>query len=175
MKKSLWIVPLCLALLLTACGRQKAAPVQNTAPQEAAPAAAEQAPTEQMDQQMQESALDDLLDHIRENVTVGAAGSSLRAVAAAAELLDWAAGCSLDAQELLAVYEHWLPDMRSDLPVSFAEQLSMVDYSIRLLTDSDSAQAEALLADAGCSDCGYPWDEHAVAVTEVLMEAVGLR
>lgn len=171
MKNTLWIVPLCLVLVLTACGKQQAAPAQAPAMEQTDAVQAEPQDTPQDEA----AALAALLDEIRDSVTIGTAGSSLRAIAAAAKLLDWASGCSLDAEELAEAYARWLPAMRSDLPLGFPEQLSAVDYSISLLTDSDSEQAMSLLADAGCADCGYPWDEHALAVTDLIMEAAGIR
>ena len=32
-----------------------------------------------------------------------------------------------------------------------------------LLTDDPGKEAEGLLSDAGCEDCGYPWSAEAVA------------
>ncbi|MBR5430692.1 MAG: hypothetical protein IK116_09250, partial [Firmicutes bacterium] len=123
----------------------------------------------------QQAALGELLSGIRGHVTIGTAGSSLRAAAAAAELLDWAADCTLDEAGIAAAYEAWLPTMDPDMPVDFAEQLGAVDYNVRLFTDDKSEDVAMLLSDAGCEDCGYPWDAHAVAVADALMQAAGLR
>ncbi|MBQ9250287.1 MAG: hypothetical protein IJ179_07955 [Oscillospiraceae bacterium] len=185
MKKLLLISLLCLALLLCAC--EKAAPpapaqtATEPAAAEEAPASADTAPAQAVvvedtsEESDQQAALGELLSWMRDYVTIGTAGSSLRAAAAAAELLDWADGCTLDAAGVAAAYEAWAPGMNPDIPVDFAEQLGAVDYNVRMLTGEDTEQAAMLLADAGCEDCGYPWDAHALSVTEALMQAAGLR
>ncbi len=185
MKKLLLISLLCLALPLSACGKAApAAPAQTAAEPtaaEEAPAPADAAPAQAAaaedgsDESAQQAALGELLGWMRDYVTIGTAGSSLRAAAAAAELLDWADGCTLDAAGVAAAYEAWVPTMNPDIPADFAEQLGAVDFSVRMLTGEDTEQAAMLLADAGCEDCGYPWDEHALSVTEALMQAAGLR
>lgn len=185
MKKLFLISLLCLALLLCACGKAApSAPAQTAiepAAAEEAPASADAAPAQAAvvedasDESDQQAALGELLNWIRDYVTIGTAGSSLRAAAAAAELLDWADGCTLDAAGVAAAYEAWVPTMNPDIPVDFAEQLGAVDYNVRMLTGEDTEQAAMLLTDAGCDDCGYPWDAHALSVTEALMQAAGLR
>ena len=180
MKKLFLISLLCLSLLLCACGKAApAAPVQADPTHAAAagtPVPTEAAPAESaFDTTEQQAALGELLSGIRSHVTIGTAGSSLRAAAAAAELLDWASGCTLDEAGIAVAYEAWLPTMDPDMPVDFAEQLGAVDYNVRLLTDEDAENVAMLLSDAGCEDCGYPWDAHAVAVADALMQAAGLR
>lgn len=180
MKKLCFVILLCAALLLSACGRQaqpavEQAPAETTALVEPAPAVEAAAPDAGREMDDQQAALGELLSWIREYVTVGTAGSSLRAAAAAAELLDWAAGCTLDDAAIAAAYEAWYPDRDPDVPVDIGEQLSAVDYSIQMLTEGEPEQAKLLLEDAGCADCGYPWDAHAVAVADALMQAAGLR
>ena len=180
MKKELWIAVLCLALLLSGCGSGQSRPASSAASPAASAEAPQPANTEapeapSAETAQQQEALGQLLSWIREYMTIGTAGSSLRATAAASELLDWAAGCGLRAEEVAAAYEAWLPTMKEDFPVSFAEQLSAVDYMLQMLTEGDPEQAAALLSDAGCEDSGYPWGEQAIQVTDALMQAAGLR
>ena len=177
MKKLLFASMLCLALLLTACaaGPQPAATAVPAAAQSGA--AQETAVTARPDTDIavQQASLIELLDWIRDYVTIGTAGSSLRAAGAAAELLDWAVGCTLTEEEIAAAYADWTPAQRPDFPLDFSEQLGAVDYTVQMLTGDDSEEAVLLLSDAGCEDSGYPWDDHAVQVTDALMRAAGVR
>ena len=116
-----------------------------------------------------------LLGELRQNVTIATAGSSLRAVAMAARLLDWAEGAELTDEEILAALAPWLGDLNDGVPADFPEQLGAVDGAVGLLTGTEAEEARGMLDDAGCSDCGYPWSEHAKALTERIMALAGLR
>ena len=116
-----------------------------------------------------------LLGELRETVSIGTAGSSLRAVSMAAKLLDWAEEAELTDEELLSALSPWLGELEDGIPADFLEQLAAVDGMVQLLTGEDAAQAMGLLSDAGCEDCGYPWSEKAVATVERLMTLAGLR
>ena len=164
--KRIFLLLLCTALLLCACGT---VPTGGTASTDAA---AE--PTEAPDPAAQE-ALSALLGELRQNVTVGTAGSSLRAAAMAARLLDWAETAAIGDEQILAALEPWLGAPEDGVPADFREQLAAVDNMFRLLTGEPGEEAEAILSDAGCEDCGYPWSEGAIAAVERIMALAGLR
>lgn len=153
MKK--WICPLlAAALLLCACGAVPAAEPMPLAAQEE---------------------LSALLGELRQNVSIATAGSSLRAVSMAARLLDWAEGADISDEEILAALEPWLEPLEDGIPADFREQLGAVDYMVRLLTEEPGPEAEGLLSDAGCADCGYPWSAKAAATAARIMALAGLR
>lgn len=155
-----------MTVVLAACG---------TVPAEDAPSAAPPAaPAVEPDPAAQET-LSALLGELRENVTIGTAGSSLRAVSMAAKLLDWAEDAKIGDQQILSALEPWLEPLEDGVPAEFREQLASVDNMVRLLTVGPGAEAEGLLSDAGCDDCGYPWSEGAVATVERIMALAGLR
>ncbi len=176
MKKLFFALLLGAALLLTACGAGEAKPAsaQTDASQGTVmDTAVTAAPSEESI--VQRASLIELLDWIREYVTIATAGSSLRSARAAAELLDWAADCTLTEEELAAVYAAWQPAQKEEYPADVTEQLSAVDYAVQMLTGDDSQEAAGLLSDAGCEDCGYPWDAHARETVDALMHAAGVR
>ena len=151
------LILLIAALLLGACGK-------------ASPAEPVEAPASSAREE-----LDALLGELRETVTIATAGSTLRAVSMAAKLLDWAETADISDEEILAALEPWLAPPEDGIPADFREQLALVYGVMLLLTGEDTAQAEGLLADAGCEDCGYPWSEKAVATVERIMALAGLQ
>lgn len=156
---------LIAALLLCACGT---VPPAEPA-EEAGEASASAAPSSSREK------LDALLRELRETVTIATAGSTLRAVTIAAKLLDWAETADISDEEILAALEPWLAPQEDGIPAEFREQLALV-YSVSLLlTGEDTIQAEGLLADAGCENCGYPWSEKAIAAVERIMTLAGLQ
>ena len=131
MKKLFFALLLGAALLLTACGAGEAKPAsaQTDASQGTVmDTAVTAAPSEESI--VQRASLIELLDWIREYVTIATAGSSLRSARAAAELLDWAADCTLTEEELAAVYAAWQPAQKEEYPADVTEQLSAVDYAV---------------------------------------------
>ena len=164
--KRICLLLLCAALLLCACGT---VPTGDTT---AAAVPAE--PADASDPAAQE-ALSALLGELRQTVTIGTAGSSLRAAAMAARLLDWAETAEIHDEQILAALEPWLEDSEDGVPADFREQLGAVDNMFRLLTEEPGEEAEAILSDAGCEDCGYPWSEGAIAAVERIMALAGLR
>ena len=116
-----------------------------------------------------------ILDEIDENMTVGTAGSSLRAVAEAVKLLDWGTATGLDPEEIRQVTAAWLSDKGNDEQMEFAEKLQAVDGAYQQLLGSDNAETESLLDAAGCADAAYPWSDEPVESIEAIMEAAGLR
>lgn len=165
--KKLFLLLLTGMLLLCACGQvPEEAPETPEGPAAVEPEATPAPAGEE---------LYALLGELRETVSIGTAGSSLRAVSMAAKLLDWAEEAELTDEELLSALTPWLGELEDGIPADFLEQLGAVDGMVQLLTGEDAAQAMGLLSDAGCEDCGYPWSEKAVSTVERLMTLAGLR
>lgn len=161
MKKTIVFLILA-ALLLCACGTAPAPETPAASPAAAAPSLAKEE-------------LSALLGELRENVSIATAGSSLRAAAMAARLLDWAEGAELTDEEILAALAPWLGELDDGVPADFLEQLAAVDGAIQSLEEMDEARARGLLTDAGCEDCGYPWSAHARQLAERIMVLAGVR
>jgi hypothetical protein len=171
------LLALILAAALCACG--------GTAPAEPSPEPAASAEPGQEDPSGQEEQtaplspaqeeLSALLGEVRENVSIGTAGSSLRAAAMAAKLLDWAETARLSDEQLLAVLEPWLGELTDEIPADFREQLAAVSGAAELLTADDAEAARGLLDDAGLLDsCAYPWSEGAAATLQRIFELAGV-
>ncbi len=171
MKRSLVLLILAV-LLLCACGTSPA-PQAPAASPEASPAP--ETPETVSAPSAGTAELSALLGELRENVSIATAGSSLRAAAMAARLLDWAEGAQLTDAEILAALTPWLGPLDDGVPADYLEQLGAVDGAIRNLEELDEEQARSLLSDAGCEGCGYPWSEHAQALAERIMTLAGLR
>lgn len=113
-----------------------------------------------------------ILDEIMPLLQPGTAGSSLKAVQAAAQLLDWGTNTGLDPEEIRAAAEKWLAAQDEDTRAESLEKLALADeYYGQLLEDG----AEDLLEDAECADMGYPWSSGPVESIEAIMQAAGLR
>ncbi len=164
MRKTGALLLLC-ALLLCACGKA-AGPEPSLSPASQESPAADPAAQEQ---------LSALLGELRQNVTIATAGSSLRAVAMAAKLLDWAENADITDEQIRAALEPWLAPLEDGVPADFTEQLQAVDNMVRLLTLESGQEAEGLLSDAGCDDCGYPWSEEAADTVARVMALAGVR
>ena len=112
-----------------------------------------------------------ILDEIDRNVTIGTAGSSLRAVQEAAKLLDWGENTGLSADEISDAASTWLAARNNDL-TDCLKKLELVDDAYRkLLTD----KAQELLDCAGCKDVEITWGSDPVEPVEAIMQAAGLR
>lgn len=191
------LVSLTLAALLLLClaGCGEGAPAAIASPEPAAeeveetipepvhtPAPGEGSPVEQPDLSNAPDTIDENMQGllsmfvlIDENVQPGTAGSSLRAAAAAASLLDWAANGTLTDEAQAMVIDYMAAKTVED-QAAFSQKLDEVEATVALLTGEDSEQAENLLRDAGMLDsCGYPWSKDAVAVIDRLMETLGRR
>ncbi len=117
-------------------------------------------------------ALRQCLTDIRLNVQPGTAGSSLRAAAQAAKLLDWAAGTTLNEAQISETVSALLPELsQAETPASLAEQLSSVAYAIDLLTGDDQNLAQSLLADCGAEGSAWPWNGQAVTLARTVTAA----
>ena len=104
-----------------------------------------------------------ILDVIDEEVMPGTAGSSLRAVQAAVQLLDW---------EIRQATVDWLANKGNDEQVAFAQKLELVDDACNQLREGN---ARELLDVAGCQDTEIFWGSDPVAPIEAIMDAAGLR
>ena len=184
-----------MLLVLTACGAltkpaaetpapapaEEAAPEADTEPEQT-PIPGEGSPVEQPDLSNAPDAINEEQQALLEQfiflddvVQPGTAGSSLRAAAAAATLLDWAEKDALSDEALAVVIDYMAVKTVED-QAAFGEKLDAVESAIEVLTGKDKEQAEQLLADAGMLEsCGFPWSKDAVAVIDRLMEALGRR
>ena len=113
-----------------------------------------------------------ILDVIDEEVMPGTAGSSLRAVQAAVQLLDWGVHTGLDTEEIRQATVDWLANKGNDEQVAFAQKLELVDDACNQLREEN---ARELLDVAGCQDTEIFWDSDPVAPIEAIMDAAGLR
>ncbi len=81
----------------------------------------------------------------------GVSGCSLKSVIAAASLLNWAEGCSLDLQQTGAIedaYTQWYDNLTPDEQESFADAWPLIKADAQtLLTDKDSMTGR--IEDAG--------------------------
>ena len=164
--RKIFLLLLLAALLLCACG---AAPAEETSQ----PDAAQDDPTP-LNPAVQEE-LAALLGEVRQNVSIGTAGSSLRAAAMAAKLLDWAEDARIPDVQIRGALEPWLGQPEDGVPADFLEQLQAVDGMVSRLTGDSAEEAEGILSDAGCEDCGYPWSDEAAATVARIMALAGLR
>ena len=163
MKK--WFFLLLLpALLLSACGQSVSAPV--TAP---APTAVPTAAVSESTPVPLSAALSQQLDQLRTGVQPGTAGSSLKAAAVVASLLDWAE--EPPAQEIIdATLAHWLSQQSEEARALLPEQVASLDYTLELLT-ADYSHADGLLSDAGLTGRG-PWSRDAARTVRSLFDAL---
>lgn len=113
-----------------------------------------------------------ILDVIEEEVLPGTAGSSLRAVRAAVQLLDWGVHTGLDTEEIRQATVDWLANKGNDDQAAFAQKLELVDDACNRLREGN---ARELLDEAGCQDTEIFWGSDPVAPIEAIMDAAGLR
>ena len=112
-----------------------------------------------------------ILDEIDTSVTVGTSGSSLSAIQAAVDLLDWGMNTGLDTDEIGDAASTWLAAKNNDL-TDCLKKLELVDDAYqKLLTD----EARELLDSAGCEDVEITWGSDPVESVEAIMQAAGLR
>ena len=161
---------LLFALCLTLCGCAAAQPT-DAAPVSAPPQSGAPAATEVLEP---DPALLALLAEIRDRMHIGTAGSSLRAAALAAELLDWGAESALSPAAIHLSLDAYMGGLDEAARAEFLQQLAAVDYSCTVLA-AGGEQAEALLDDAGCRPRSFPWPQQAADQVGVLMNAAGLR
>lgn len=171
---------LVLVLALTACGAQTDKPAATATPEVETPAVATPTPaaTAQPDQAGSAGtatgaqALTDVLADIEKNVQVGVAGSTLKAVPYAVQLLDWGAGSTMTQSEIKSAVTAWLSNKGNDAQVAFSRQMDLIDTTCQTLMGSG---ARELLDSAGCQSVKGGWPVQASDRVEAILEAVGLR
>ena len=112
-----------------------------------------------------------ILDEIDADVTVGTSGSSLTAVRAAADLLDWGVNTGLCTDEISDAASTWLAAKNNDL-ADCLHKLELVDDAYRKLLTNE---ARELLDSAGCETVEITWGSKPVEPVEAIMLAAGLR
>ena len=111
---------------------------------------------------------------IDELVQPGTAGSSLRAVVAAASLLDWADSAQL-TDGAIEVIMDYMASMTPEGKREFETKLEEVNATVKQLTTGAKDAVEGQLADAGMLDnCKYPWSATAPQIIDRLMQTLGI-
>ena len=160
-----------MLLTLCACGTKKTetsvSPSASPAVESASPspsAAAQASPSAAA-----EKTLASVLDDISAHMEVGTAGSGLKAVRFAAELLDWGQETKLSADEIKAQTVAWLSPKGNDEQAAFAEKYAAVKNAAGQLSDDN---AKERLDEAGVTDSNYPWNDAAFAAVQSVTGAV---
>ena len=178
--KRVFSVFLCLALLLTLCACARKSTVVTVSPTPA-PSPVEQTPEPTAPPEpiplvpdlppVHDAALSAVLDGVL-NVWPGTAGSSLRAAACAARLLDWGMATTLSDDEIYSAVGCYLDTLSDADLMGFLDNFYAVyDRAYDLKGDS----ARDLLTDAGVGDSGYPWNEQAFHALEMVSYGLGPR
>ncbi len=107
-----------------------------------------------------------ILDDIRDNMEVGTAGSSLKAVPYGAKLLDWSLDPTMDAKAVKDVVTEWLGEQDSDKLAEINEQLMLAVSTAQALTGENGKE---LMESAGFESENYPWSD---AKTDIISEAL---
>ena len=107
-----------------------------------------------------------ILDDIRDNMEVGTAGSSLKAVPFGAELLDWSLDPTMYAKAVKDVVAEWLSEQDSDKLAEINEQLMLAVNTAQALTGESGKD---LMESAGFESENYPWTD---AKTDIISEAL---
>jgi hypothetical protein len=102
----------------------------------------------------------------------GSAGSSLRAAARAAQLLDWGMATTLSDDEIYSAVGCFMDELDDQDLLLFQESFySVYDRAYDLRGEN----ARELLEDAGASDCRYPWNDQAFHALEMVSYGLGPR
>ena len=113
-----------------------------------------------------EEKLISVLVDIRDNMEVGTAGSSLKAVPFGAELLDWSIDTTMNANETKQVVAEWLSEQDSDKLAEINEQIMLAgNTAVALIGES----GKELMESAGFESENYPWTD---AKTDIISEAL---
>ena len=175
---------LLMLLSLTACGRKSEsapAPAPTAAPDavetEAPAPTPEPTPTPTPVPlvpdlpEVHDEALEAILGGVL-TVYPGSAGSSLRAAAVAARLLDWGMETQLTDDEIYSAVGCYMDTLGDrDLQVFLESILTVYDASYNLRGE----YGEDLLADCGAEDSLYPWNDRAFRAMEMISYGCGLR
>ena len=116
-----------------------------------------------------------VLDEIDQLVTVGTAGSYLKAVQAAVKLMDWGVGTGLGADEIKDAASAWMAGKSEAEQEEFVQKMEMVDDAYIKLLGTNEDEVKDLLESAGCSDASYPWSDGPIDSVEAVLAGVGLR
>ena len=116
-----------------------------------------------------------VLDEIDQLVTVGTAGSYLKAVQAAVKLMDWGVGTGLGADEIKDAASAWMAGKSETEQEEFVQKMEMVDDAYIKLLGTNEDEVKDLLESAGCSDASYPWSDGPIDSIEAVMAGVGVR
>ena len=119
-----------------------------------------------------DESLNAVLDMITDNVRPGSSGTSLRAAACAAALLDWGMNTNLTDDEIYSAVGCWLDTLDDERLVQYFDSFYPV-YNASY--DLKGENAESLLSDAGVAYSAYPWNEQAFRAVEMVCYGCGLR
>ena len=185
MRKAIaFLLSLCMILALGACGKKDAAPapaptpaLETQAPTPEPTPVPTPAPTPEPLPLAPElpPVHDEALAAVFEEVLTvypGTAGSSLRAAACAARLLDWGMETELTDDEIYSAVGCWLEEQDDERLHIFLESIMPVYdrcYDLR------GEHAEELMSDAGVEDSGYPWNDRAFRAIEMISYGCSLR
>ncbi|MBR5429569.1 MAG: hypothetical protein IK116_03470 [Firmicutes bacterium] len=136
-------------------------------PATAAAAPEQAAATARVDQELL-----DCLVNVGQRVQVGSSSAHMSAVAQAAALMDWAAASAMSPAEVHSAFAAHFNTLDNNGKAAYLLQMELVDGAYQELLREGQ---EALLADAGVSGSGYPWDYRDMEPLEALMTAAGLR
>lgn len=170
-----FVLTLITALSLCACGSNTAGPAEATsspAPVESAAPTAEAEPADNSVLEAQTAELTALLDDFGTRIQSGSAGSSLRAVAQAARLMDWGMSTGMTDAQISAAAADYLAALDEDAKALYLMQIDSLDYAYKQLLQPGQ---EELLSEAGCADAAYPWSDSPIPAVESLMTALGAR
>ena len=170
-----FVLTLITALSLCACGSGTAEPAEATpspAPVESAAPTAEAEPADNAALEAQTAELTALLDDFGTRIQSGSAGSSLRAVAQAAHLMDWGMSTGMTDAQISAAAADYLAALDEDAKALYLMQIDSLDYAYKQLLQPGQ---EELLSEAGCADAAYPWSDSPIPAVESLMTALGAR
>lgn len=170
-----FVLTLITALSLCACGSGTAGPAEATpspAPVESAAPTAEAEPADNSVLEAQTAELTALLDDFGTRIQSGSAGSSLRAVAQAARLMDWGMSTGMTDAQISAAAADYLAALDEDAKALYLMQIDSLDYAYKQLLQPGQ---EELLSEAGCADAAYPWSDSPIPAVESLMTALGAR
>lgn len=170
-----FVLTLITALSLCACGSGTAGPAEATpspAPVESAAPTTETEPADNSVLAAQTTELTALLDDFGTRIQSGSAGSSLRAVAQAARLMDWGMSTGMTDAQISAAAADYLAALDEDAKALYLMQIDSLDYAYKQLLQPGQ---EELLSEAGCADAAYPWSDSPIPAVESLMTALGAR
>ena len=117
------------------------------------------------------AALDAILDEINNDAQPGSAGSTLKAAAIAADMLNWASSTELNDDEIRQATIDWLSPKGNDELVEFSMKIDGVYTAYQTLISADS---EGLMSDAGLNYEVGQWGYEPYSSIETVVETVGL-